>query len=236
VVRRVVDAGALRSEGQGSGGSGWGQGLAGGMLGHNACSVAQRRVGPHASGRGGGMGLPGTKGRGSVMGRRTPARWGGRAWGYRPLREIVGARPMSRAGGARGWAWVARAQWRWVRRRADHGEHVAGDPEARAGDHAPTCRRVGRWPLAAGGAPSSAISWGRGMTATAVLVARARRRAAGPAWSGTGGRARRAGVISGPTAHQRHVGRPSVCSLREIRPFDTITDGHAGAPFPMLIS
>jgi len=160
------------------------------------------------------MGLPGTKGRGSVMGRRTPARWGGRAWGYRPLREIVGARPMSRAGGARGWAWVARAQWRWVRRRADHGEHVAGDPEARAGDHAPTCRRVGRWPLAAGGAPSSAISRGRGMTATAVLVARARRRAAGPAWSGTGGRARRAGVISGPTAHQRYVGRPSAASRR----------------------
>jgi len=121
---------------------------------------------------------------------------------------------MSRAGGARGWAWVARAQWRWVRRRADHGEHVAGDPEARAGDHAPTCRRVGRWPLAAGGAPSSAISRGRGMTATAVLVARARRRAAGPAWSGTGGRARRAGVISGPTAHQRHVGRPSAASRR----------------------
>jgi len=27
-----------------------------------------------------------------------------------------------------------------------------------------------------------------------------------------------------------------VCSLREIRPFDTITDGHAGAPFPMLMS
>ncbi len=28
----------------------------------------------------------------------------------------------------------------------------------------------------------------------------------------------------------------NVCSLREIRPFDMITDGHAGAPFPMLMS
>jgi len=28
----------------------------------------------------------------------------------------------------------------------------------------------------------------------------------------------------------------ALCSLREIRPFDTITDGHAGAPFPMLMS
>jgi len=30
--------------------------------------------------------------------------------------------------------------------------------------------------------------------------------------------------------------RESLCSLREIRPFDTITDGHAEAPFPMLMS